>query len=72
MKSLLILVPWLSSGNILAQAGQQPVGAEDSAGLDAQRKKHALQFLVRGTEKEIASAAHGISADKYGIAPTDR
>jgi hypothetical protein len=39
MKSILMLVLWLSSGNILAQVGQQRVDAEDAATLDAQRER---------------------------------
>jgi hypothetical protein len=39
--------------------------------LDAEREKHALQFLARLTEKVIVSAADAMPADKYGFAPTD-
>lgn len=41
MKSILIVALWLASGNILAQAGQQHVDAKETAGLDAEREKHA-------------------------------
>ena len=71
MKWILVLVLWLTSGNILAQAGQQHVDAKDAAGLDAQQEKHALQILLKITEKVIVSAAEAMPADKYGFAPTD-
>jgi uncharacterized damage-inducible protein DinB len=71
MKSILVLVLWLTSGNIVAQGGQQRVDAEDAASLDAQRGKHALQVLAKLTEKVIVSAADAMPADKYGFAPTD-
>jgi len=70
MKSILILVLWLS-GNLLAQAGQQGVDAKEIAGLDPEREKHALQVLAKLAEKLIVSAADAMPADKYGFAPTD-
>jgi uncharacterized damage-inducible protein DinB len=70
MQSILIFVLWLSSGNILAQIGEQPVHAK-GASLDVQGEKHALQILAKLTEKVIASAADAMPADKYGFAPTD-
>ena len=71
MKSILILALWLTSGNILAQTGQQRADAKETARLDAEREKHALQVLLRLTEKLIVSAADALPADKYGFAPTD-
>src|SRR5258707_6424578 len=71
MKSILMLVLWLTSGNILAQVGQQRVDAKEAASLDAEREKHALQVLAKLTEKVIVSAADAMPADKYGFAPTD-
>src|SRR5258708_36129594 len=71
MKSILMLVLWLTSGTILAQVGQQRVDAKETAGLDAEREKHALQVLAKLTEKAIVSAADAMPADKYGFAPTD-
>src|ERR1700732_3539925 len=71
MKSILMLVLWLTSGNILAQGGQQHVDAENAASLDAQRGKHALQVLAKLTEKVIVSAADAMPADKYDVARTD-
>ena len=71
MKSILMLVLWLTSGITLAQVGQQRVDAKETASLDAQREKHALQVLAKLTEKVIVSAADGMPADKYGFAPTD-
>src|SRR5258708_12441237 len=70
MKAILIFVLWLSSGNILAQVGQQPEGAK-SASLDAEAEKHALEIFLKLTEKLIVSAADAMPADKYGFAPTD-
>jgi hypothetical protein len=70
-KSILMLVLWLSSGNILAQAGQQRVDAKETVSLDAEREKHALQVLAKLTEKVIVSAADAMPADKYGFAPND-
>src|SRR5258707_3047149 len=71
MKSMLMLVLWLTSGNLLAQVGQQRVDAKETASLDAEREKHALQVLAKLTEKVIVSAADAMPADKYGFAPTD-
>lgn len=39
IKSLLMLVMWLTSGNIVAQVSQQRVDAAGAATLDAQREK---------------------------------
>ena len=69
--SILMLAVWLSSGNILAQGGQQRVDAQDTGSLDAEREKRALQVLAKLTEKVIVSAAAAMPADKYGFAPTD-
>ena len=71
MKLILMLVLWLTSGNPLAQVGQQRVDAKEIASLDAEREKHALQVLAKLTEKVIVSAADAMPADKYGFAPTD-
>jgi hypothetical protein len=71
MKSILMLVLWLTSGNILAQAGQQRVDVKETVSLDADKEKHALQVLAKLTEKVIVSAADAMRADKYGFAPTD-
>jgi uncharacterized damage-inducible protein DinB len=71
MKSILMLALWLTSGSLLAQVGQQRVDAKETAGLDAEREKHALQVLAKLAEKVIVSAADGMPADKYGFAPTD-
>jgi uncharacterized damage-inducible protein DinB len=71
MKSIWMLVLWMTSGAILAQVGQQRVDAKETASLDAERERHALQVLARLTEKAIVSAADAMPADKYGFAPTD-
>src|SRR5882757_4405623 len=71
MKSISILVLWLTSGTILAQVGQQRVDAKETTSLDAEREKQALQVLAKLTEKVIVSAADAMPADKYGFAPAD-
>ncbi len=71
MKAILMLVLWLTSGNILAQVGQQRVETKEIASLGAEREKYALQVLAKLTEKVIVSAADAMPADKYGFAPTD-
>lgn len=71
MKSILLLVLWLTSGAILAQAGQQRVDAKGTASLDVEREKHALQVFSKLAENAIVSAADAMPADKYGFAPTD-
>jgi hypothetical protein len=63
MKSILMLVLWLTSGNILAQAGQQRVDVKETVSLDADKEKHALQVLAKLTEKVIVSAADAMPAD---------
>src|SRR5437868_14753929 len=71
MKSILMLGLWLSSGTILAQAGQQLIEARETVSLDAERERHALQVLAKLAEKVIVSSADAMPADKYGFAPTD-
>ena len=46
-KSILMLVLWLTSGNLFAQVGQQRVDAKETTSLDAEREKHALQVLAK-------------------------
>jgi uncharacterized damage-inducible protein DinB len=70
-KSILMLVLWLTSGNMFAQVSQQRVDTKETAILDTEREKHALQVLAKLTEKVIVSAADAMPADKYGFAPTD-
>ena len=70
-KSILMLALWLTSSTILAQVGQQRVVAKETASLDAEREKHALQVLAKLSEKVIMSAADAMPADKYTFAPTD-
>src|ERR1700730_13930103 len=71
IKWILMLVLWLTSGNILAQVGPQRVGTEDAGSLDAEREKHAPQVWAKRTDKVTVSAADAMPADKYGFAPTD-
>jgi len=71
MRSILIFVLWLGSGNILPQAGGQQFEVKGAASLDALRERHALQVFLKLTEKLIVSAADAMPADKYGFAPTD-
>jgi len=71
IKSILMLMLWLSSGNALAEVGQRGVDAKEIGSLDAEREKHALQVLAKLTEKVIVSAADAMPADKYGFAPAD-
>ena len=56
-KMILMLVLWLTSGNFLAQVGQQRVDAKETASLEAEREKRALQVFAKLTEKVIVSAA---------------
>jgi uncharacterized damage-inducible protein DinB len=71
MKSILMLVLWLTSGTILAQVGQQRVDAKETVSLDVQRERQAQQLFLEFAEKLIVSAADAMPADKYGFAPTD-
>src|SRR4029077_14364067 len=71
MKWITVLVLWLTSGSVLAQVGQQRADAKETASLDAEREKRALQVLAKLTEKVIVSAADAMPADKYGFAPSD-
>jgi hypothetical protein len=71
LKSFLMLALWLTSGNLVAQVGQQRVDAKEAASLDAEREKRAMQVLAKLTEKVIVSAADAMPADKYGFAPAD-
>ena len=71
VKWISVLVVWLATGNLLAQAGQQVVGAKDAAFLDAQRETRALQSLSKVAQQLIISAVDAMPADKFGFAPTD-
>jgi len=71
VKSTLLLLLWLTSGTLLAQVDQQHVDAKETASLDSERERHALQVLAKLTEKVIVSAADAMPADKYGFAPAD-
>jgi uncharacterized damage-inducible protein DinB len=71
LKSFLMLALWLTSGNLVAQVGQQRVDAKEAASLDAEREKRAMQVLAKLTEKVIVSAADAMPADKYGFAAAD-
>jgi uncharacterized damage-inducible protein DinB len=71
MKWIPVLVVWLAAGNLLAQAGQQAVETKDSAILDTQRERRALQSLLKLAEKVIIPAVDAMPADKFGFAPTD-
>src|SRR4029077_16199408 len=59
------------SGNLLAQIDQQRVDAKETASLDAEQEKHALQVLAKPPGKVIGSAADAMPADKYGFRPAD-
>ena len=69
-KPLLVLVLWLVSATILAQA-QQVADTKHAAPLNAEQEKRALQSLSKIAEKEIISAVDAMPADKFGFAPTD-
>jgi len=71
MKSILMLLLWLSPVSMPAQVGQQRVDDKATTSLDTEQEKHALQVLAKLTEKVIVSAADAMPADKYGFAPTD-
>jgi uncharacterized damage-inducible protein DinB len=73
-------------GLMLAQADKAPKAASiaqpdaaadrqsthrDTAALDAQREKRALLIFLKLVEKQIASAADAMPADKYGFVPTE-
>ena len=71
MKWITVLVMWLAAGSFLAQAGQQIVETKDSALLDAQREKRALQSLLKIAQQQIVPAVDAMPADKFGFVPTD-
>jgi hypothetical protein len=70
MKPILMLVLWLTSYHLLAQAGQS-TGVKADVSLDAQQEKRALLVLSKLAEKLVVSAAEAMPADKYDFAPTD-
>jgi len=53
------------------RAGIPQARSENSAALDAQREKTALQVFVKLAQKLIVSAAEAMPADKYSFAPTE-
>jgi len=67
-KWIAILLLWLGSGSSLAQQFPE---TKDSATLDAQRERRALQSLLKLAQNEIVAAANAMPADKFGFAPTD-
>jgi hypothetical protein len=69
MTLMLVTALWVI-GAVSAAAGQQG-GRGNTVGLDAQQEKHALQVLLKITEKMLVGAAQAMPADKYGFAPTD-
>lgn len=71
IKWITVLLLWLVAGDLSAQAGPQVGNTENTATLDAQREKRALQSLSMVIEKEIISAVDAMPADKFGFAPTD-
>ena len=71
IKWITVLVLWLVAGDLSAQAGPQVGNTENTATLDAQREKRALQSLSMVIEKEIISAVDAMPADKFGFAPAD-
>jgi len=68
---MLVLVLWLATASLLAQASPQVVDTKHDASLDAQQEKRALQSLMKILEKEIISTVDAMPADKFGFAPTD-
>ena len=71
VRYITVIVVWLATGNLLAQAVPQAVDTDKVSPLDAQREKHALQLLVQIAEKQIVSAVEAMPADKFGFTPTD-
>ena len=69
-RSFFVLVLWLVSASILAQA-QQVADTKRAAPLNAEQERPALQSLSKIVEKEIISAVDAMPADKFGFAPTD-
>ncbi len=62
-----------SSHLVMAQSGlaaPQHRNA-DTAVLDAEREKQALQILLKSERDRIVSAAKAMPADKYGFAPSE-
>jgi uncharacterized damage-inducible protein DinB len=70
-RSLFMLLLWLISATILAQAQAGQVETKDAVPLDAEREKRALQFLLNIAEKQIIPAVEAMPADKFGFAPMD-
>jgi uncharacterized damage-inducible protein DinB len=66
-----VLLVLFAAGNLVAQAGQQVIGTNPDALLDAQKEKHALRLLSTIAERLITSAVDAMPADKFGFTPTD-
>ena len=71
MKWITVLALCLAGSPLLAQSGKQVTDPKDSAPLDAQREKRALQTLSNIAEKLIISAVDVMPADKFGFTPAD-
>lgn len=85
-KTISVFLFWLAYGGILlaqtsapnkilvAPSGgvrSQQAAENGTPPLDAQREKRALQIFLKSVQKQIASAAEAMPADKYGFAPTE-
>ena len=86
-QTIFSLLSWLAYGGIMlaqtnapnkilpvAQSGVirgQQAADGDTAPLDAQGEKCALQIFLKSVQKQIVSAAEAMPADKYGFAPTE-
>jgi uncharacterized damage-inducible protein DinB len=56
----------MSSGHMMAQSA-----ITNTAVLDAEHEKQALQVLLKSERDRILSAAKAMPADKYGFAPSE-
>jgi uncharacterized damage-inducible protein DinB len=61
------ILPVAPSGGVRSQQAAE----NGTPPLDAQREKRALQIFLKSVQKQIASAAEAMPADKYGFAPTE-
>ena len=71
IKWIAVFVVLFAASRLFAQSGGQVVDRKDSAPLDAQREKRALEVLLKIVEKQIVPAVEAMPADKFGFAPTD-
>jgi len=72
MQWMAVLAACLATASLSTQTGRQVLESKDTAGsMDPKTEKHALQSLLKLSQKVVVSAVDAMPADKFGFTPTD-